>query len=114
MMLPRGLHTTTLPATSIFHRRFQTMATANVVPPWHAAYPAPRIAPATIRREDVLDMIKQSAETSSRDYVLIDLRRNDFEVSTINQYPMLVFEELSKVGWYYSQFDQSSRAELVP
>ncbi|KAJ4989597.1 hypothetical protein SVAN01_04974 [Stagonosporopsis vannaccii] len=62
------------------------MATASVTsppPPWHSAYPAPRNTPATIRREDVLNMIKQSAETSSRDYVLVDLRRNDHEGGTI-------------------------------
>jgi hypothetical protein len=90
------------------------MATTSVVTSWHAAYPAPRISPATIRREDVLDMIKRSAETSSRDYVLIDLRRNDFEVCNMNQCPMLLFEELSNVGWYYPQFNQSPRAELAP
>ncbi len=62
------------------------MATASITSPpspWHAAYPAPRNTPATIRREDVLDMIKQSAETSSRDYILVDLRRNDYEVTLI-------------------------------
>ncbi|KAH6637991.1 Rhodanese-like domain-containing protein [Boeremia exigua] len=62
------------------------MATASITgspPPWHAAYPAPRSTPATIRRESVLDMIKQSRETSSSDYILIDLRRNDHEGGTI-------------------------------
>lgn len=77
------------------------MATASVTPPWHAAYPVPRITPATIRREDVLDMIKQTAETSSKDYILVDLRRNDIEVCNISRYFMLPFKELSNVGRYH-------------
>lgn len=113
-MVPNGLRTTNLLIASIFYRRFRTMATASVVPPWHAGYPAPRIAPATIRREDVLNMIKQSAETSSRDYVLVDLRRNDLEVCNMNRCPMLPLEKLSNVGWHHPQFDQSSRPELIP
>lgn len=60
-----------------------TASTPSTPSPWHAAYPAPRNSPATISREDALDMIKQSAETSSRDYVLVDLRRNDYEVTLI-------------------------------
>jgi arsenical-resistance protein 2 len=48
--------------------------------PWHAAYPTPRSTPASIRREELLDMMERSAESSSRDYVLLDLRRNDYQV----------------------------------
>lgn len=58
-----------------------TTATAtSMPPPWHAAYPLPRNSPATISREEVLGMIKRSVENPNRDYVLVDLRRNDFEV----------------------------------
>ncbi|XP_014561541.1 hypothetical protein COCVIDRAFT_86387 [Bipolaris victoriae FI3] len=97
------------------------MATASVTgppPPWHAAYPAPRNTAATIRREVVLDMIKQSAETSSRNYILIDLRRNDHEGGTIRDsinlpaqslYPAIptlykLFKDagLCKIIWYCS------------
>jgi hypothetical protein len=60
-----------------------TSSTIDQSSPWHAAYPAPRSISATIRREDVLDMLKQGLETSSRDYVLIDLRRTDYEVSLV-------------------------------
>ncbi|KAF2009477.1 Rhodanese-like protein [Aaosphaeria arxii CBS 175.79] len=60
-----------------------TENTATTPPPWHAAYPAPRNSPATISREEVLDMIKRSVETSTSDYVLVDLRRNDHEGGTI-------------------------------
>ncbi|KAK7185549.1 hypothetical protein DPSP01_010771 [Paraphaeosphaeria sporulosa] len=51
--------------------------------PWHAAYPAPRNPAATICREEVLRMMKQSAETASKNYVLVDLRRSDYQGGTI-------------------------------
>jgi hypothetical protein len=117
IMVPGDLRTFILKVARKFHRRFQTMATASVTgppPPWHAAYPAPRNTPATIRREDVLDMIKQSAETSSRDYVLIDLRRNDHEVCTIEHRLSPPFRELSKLGRHHPRFNQPSRTEFVP
>lgn len=50
---------------------------------WHAAYPAPTSTPTLIRREKVLKMMKQSAESSSRDFVLVDLRGNDYQVTLI-------------------------------
>lgn len=93
------------------------MTTSNVailLPPWHAAYPTPRTTPAIIRREDVLDMIKQSAETSSRDYILIDLRRNDYEVRKIDHFHTLLWKGLSKAGRYHLRFNQPSCAEFVP
>lgn len=99
-MIPERLRTMIFEVARVFHKRFRTMATASVTgspPPWHAAYPAPRSTPATIRREDVLDMIKRSADRSSRDYILIDLRRNDHEVHTIDRHHTLLWKELSKV-----------------
>ena len=50
---------------------------------WHAAYPAPTSTPTLIRREEVLEMVKQSAESSGRDFVLVDLRGNDYQVTLI-------------------------------
>lgn len=46
--------------------------------PWHAAYPAPKTAeqPGALTKEDVLGMLQRGEE----DFVLIDLRRNDYEV----------------------------------
>lgn len=116
-MVPWDLRTIILEVAHKFHRRFQTMATASVTGPpalWHAAYPAPRNTPATIRREDVLDMIKQGAETSSRDYVLVDLRRNDHEVCHIAHHLTSPFKELSELGRHYPRFNQSSCTEFVP
>ena len=50
---------------------------------WHAAYPAPTSTPTLIRREQVLKMMKQGADSSSRDFVLVDLRGNDYQGGTI-------------------------------
>jgi len=50
-------------------------------PPWYAAYPAPsNQSPASITREQVLDMLKEKNGTVQRDFVLVDLRRADYEV----------------------------------
>jgi arsenical-resistance protein 2 len=59
------------------------MSTADATPapaPWYAAYPAPKSEVVTISREEVLKMLK-STPVEKRDFVLVDLRRNDFEVS---------------------------------
>jgi hypothetical protein len=116
-MVPQDLHMIILEVACNFHRRAQTMATVSVTsppPPWHAAYPAPRSFPATIRREDVLDMIKQGAETSSRDYVLVDLRRNDHEARNVDYHLTPPFKELSKPGRHHPRFNQPSCTESVP
>jgi len=47
--------------------------------PWYAAYPAPRtLKPASVQREDVLEMMKDCE--AGKDFVLVDLRRNDHDV----------------------------------
>jgi arsenical-resistance protein 2 len=50
--------------------------------PWYAAYPAPKSEVGTISRDEVLGLLK-AAPTDKRDFVLVDLRRNDFEGGTI-------------------------------
>lgn len=47
--------------------------------PWHAAYPAPKNTAASVTREVVLSWI-QNGKTAGQDFVLVDLRRTDFEV----------------------------------
>lgn len=47
--------------------------------PWYAAYPAPKSKVVTISREEVLELLK-TTPLEKRDFVLVDLRRNDFEV----------------------------------
>lgn len=53
---------------------------APAAAPWYAAYPAPKSEVVTISREEVLAMLK-STPVEKRDFALVDLRRNDFEVS---------------------------------
>lgn len=49
--------------------------------PWYAAYPTPRNAqPGSLTREELLKMMKASNRVAGRDFVLVDLRRNDHEV----------------------------------
>ncbi|KAL2129748.1 hypothetical protein VTI74DRAFT_7338 [Chaetomium olivicolor] len=50
--------------------------------PWYAAFPAPKSEVAIIKREEVLEMLK-TTPLEKRDFVLVDLRRNDFEGGTI-------------------------------
>lgn len=48
--------------------------------PWHAAYPAPRNAhPASITRAELLQDFRDGKK-AGKDFILIDLRRNDHEV----------------------------------
>jgi arsenical-resistance protein 2 len=54
---------------------------ASTAAPWHAAYPAPERQPGSLTREEVLKLIKEVSSVAKQDFVLIDLRRNDHEVS---------------------------------
>ena len=47
--------------------------------PWHAAYPAPEITAAAITRERLLSWMLEG-KRAGKDFVLVDLRRTDFEV----------------------------------
>ncbi|KAJ5516888.1 hypothetical protein N7527_008448 [Penicillium freii] len=50
--------------------------------PWHAAYPAPRGAAPSISREELLQWI-QEGKQGGKDFLLVDLRRTDYEGGTI-------------------------------
>lgn len=47
--------------------------------PWHAAYPPPVLSAAVIKREELLGWVNEG-KVAGRDYVLVDLRRVDYEV----------------------------------
>lgn len=50
-------------------------------PSWHSAYPAPRnTEPGKMMREELLGLLKTDGKFAGRDFVLVDLRRNDHEV----------------------------------
>lgn len=44
--------------------------------PWHAAFPAPEIVARSVSREEVLQWLREG----KTDFVLVDVRRMDFEV----------------------------------
>lgn len=49
--------------------------------PWYAAYPEPQSDLMNISRAEVLEMLKGSTgETAGKDFVLVDLRRDDCKV----------------------------------
>ncbi|EAA28186.1 hypothetical protein GE21DRAFT_8483 [Neurospora crassa] len=52
--------------------------------PWYAAYPEPQSDLMNISRAEVLEMLKGSTgETAGKDFVLVDLRRDDCKGGTI-------------------------------
>lgn len=57
------------------------MASSQVEAPWYAAYPTARNSnPESITRHQLLQLINDGKEPG-KDFALIDLRRNDFEVA---------------------------------
>ncbi|KAG9565346.1 hypothetical protein KCU77_g4648, partial [Aureobasidium melanogenum] len=50
--------------------------------PWHEAYPAPKSEAAGISQSELLTML-EDGEESGKDFVLVDLRRNDHAGGTI-------------------------------
>ncbi|KAH8882368.1 Rhodanese-like protein [Thozetella sp. PMI_491] len=53
---------------------------AKLVPaPWHAAYPTPKREAKSISRSEVLSMLIDGENIARKDFVLVDLRRNDHE-----------------------------------
>ncbi|QKX55850.1 uncharacterized protein TRUGW13939_02949 [Talaromyces rugulosus] len=59
------------------------MAATTEETPWHAAFPAPKITAASISRDDILQWLQGQEHVAGRDFVLVDVRRTDFEGGTI-------------------------------
>ncbi|KAM0443736.1 hypothetical protein ACHAPV_009219 [Trichoderma viride] len=62
------------------------MASCNevAIAPWHSVYPPPRdVELMSITREEMLQMMKDSESVAAKDFLLIDLRRTDYEGGTI-------------------------------
>ncbi|KAL9111841.1 MAG: hypothetical protein Q9187_007859, partial [Circinaria calcarea] len=48
-------------------------------PPWHQAYPPPKVTdPPSVSRQELLRLFREG-EVAGKDFVLVDLRRNDYE-----------------------------------
>ena len=56
--------------------------------PWHAAFPAPTAAASIVTCETVLSWM-QAGRLPGNDFVLVDLRRTDYEVSPGSGFLML-------------------------
>ena len=60
---------------------FRKMASAAPEQPWHAAFPAPTSMAQFISREETLSLF--SKQIPGKDFILVDVRRTDFEGGTI-------------------------------
>lgn len=59
----------------------QTLAMSEQPPkPWYSAYPAQRNTASWIAKETLLAWMEKG-KVAGKDFVLVDLRRNDFEVA---------------------------------
>ena len=83
--------------------------------PWHAAFPAPKSSPDSVQKEELLAWL-QEGKQGGKDFVLVDLRRNDYEGGTIRGsinlpaqslyptipylYNLFVAAEIRHVMWY--------------
>lgn len=47
--------------------------------PWHAKFPAPKSKPETISQDTLAELVR--TKKAGVDYVVVDVRRNDFEAS---------------------------------
>lgn len=59
------------------------MATVPKPSSWHAAYPAPKQASSAIDRPQVLELLRSDAGAGKKNFILVDLRRNDHEVRSM-------------------------------
>ena len=53
---------------------------ARVEAPWYAAYPAPKSVPDSLSASDFFQWLQQG-KRAGKDFILVDLRRTDCEVS---------------------------------
>jgi hypothetical protein len=49
--------------------------------PWHAAFPVPSSTPARVEAEELKQWVDAKPELDGRDWLVVDVRRTDFEVS---------------------------------
>jgi hypothetical protein len=87
--------------------------------PWYAAYPVPQTSASSITRESLLSWIKDG-KRAGKDFVLVDLRRTDYEVclwlfiprshNYAQKQVLLQPDLLCFLGWNYPRVNQSSCA----
>ncbi|KAJ5337116.1 uncharacterized protein N7506_005138 [Penicillium brevicompactum] len=81
--------------------------------PWHAAFPAPKSTPPSLSREELLGWIREGKQ-AGKDYVLVDVRRNDYEGGTIRGSLNLPAQSLyPTIPTLYSLISNSSAEYVV-
>lgn len=82
------------------------VSTMDAPAPWHAAYPTPRNAnPDGLSPSQVLDLLQ--SEGPGEDFILVDLRRTDHEVSFPCPRP-------SQLSLWFLELDETARLLTVP
>jgi hypothetical protein len=73
-------HRTTIPKIQL-SRNMSSTNNSHIVKeaPWHAAYPAPKSEAVGISQSELLAMMEDGKEPG-KDFILVDLRRNDHAV----------------------------------
>ena len=59
------------------------MSQVSPITPWTDAFPKPRSDPGAISDEELVELIK--TKQAGKDYIVVDVRRTDFEVYFYNQ-----------------------------
>jgi len=49
--------------------------------PWYSHFPSPRSKPRSITNDEVAKLIRNPDKKVGKDYIVIDVRRTDFDVS---------------------------------
>lgn len=89
-------------------------STTKDITPWHAAYPTPDGTPASISREELLQYMREGA-VPGRDFLLVDLRRNDHEVpeGQIPTTSSVYVPQLTAPGRHNRRINQHTRTKSI-
>ena len=55
-----------------------SQVSSTPITPWTDAFPKPRSVPAAVSDEELAELIK--TKQAGKDYIVVDVRRTDFEV----------------------------------
>merc|ERR1712230_318937 len=118
--------------TTIGRIEARNMATPSTAPAkepaWHASLPAPRNStPDSISRDELLEMFSKK-DRSVKDFVLVDLRRTDYEGGTIrgsinlpaqslyptipSLYAIFAAAGVKKAGWFDDYIKDQGNKEM--
>lgn len=65
------------------HEHCRKMATQEDGTPWWAAFPEPRASCETIEPSEVADLLEKQTPDRPRDFLVVDVRRVDFNGGTV-------------------------------